>query len=497
MGALPLLLLLLLPVFFSSVKGDTITNDLEAIKANSTVRVPVLPLKKLPNGAIQGRIPIGFADAPDRTGYVYLPSGFRGVNVPVMVIFHGLQGSGRDMISHLTWYAEEYQVALVGVDSESKYRWLPPTFGSDPTPDVFHAKACLEWVLSRPGVSVDRSRITTFGTSMGGYFAFAMATSNPIFTSGITHHSSFHLDEIGENPVPLLVATGSRDSIAPPALVKSKINQLAEIRPWFPTLALNVYRAGHCFPCKSIEMRDVFEWLTGGNTILHVYNNGGPDSWARFAVVNVKGGRNIVAIQVGTTGMGNWAVAENKRGSQWEINLPGPGPYSLNLILGDGRWVYCKNAFPAYEAGRMTMSCEAAGRTGGTAEITAAAAKAKAAVLAAPLAKIKYYAIAKIAKDIEAAAVAASKTAAAAAKIAGKASLKKAVPKTLRAAMKKVALIVNTAKAARMRADRAAKTKQAAKLTVAAALALSVQSQKNAARQASLEARSKKADRVE
>ena len=51
------------------------------------------------DAAPAAQIPIAFSNAQDRNGYVYLPPGFRNSKVPVMVIFHGLKGSGHDMIN--------------------------------------------------------------------------------------------------------------------------------------------------------------------------------------------------------------------------------------------------------------------------------------------------------------------------------------------------------------------------------------------------------------
>ena len=47
----------------------------------------------------------------------------------------------------------------------------------------------------------------------------------------------------------------------------------------------------------------------------------------------------VAALQVQTSGAGAWVSAVTKWGGMWELNMPGPGPYNLQMTLVDGQTV--------------------------------------------------------------------------------------------------------------------------------------------------------------
>ena len=56
------------------------------------------------------------------------------------------------------------------------------------------------------------------------------------------------------------------------------------------------------------------------------------------AVQDVAGVGEVAGVQVESNGMDNWKVAVNRWGAVWELyNIPGPGPYNLNVVLADGQ----------------------------------------------------------------------------------------------------------------------------------------------------------------
>lgn len=212
-----------------------------------------------------GEIGLTYTVDAARSGTFFLPSKFRGRAVPLMMVFHGMAGNGREMVSLLRGWAEKYQFAVVGVDSRNRWRWQVADSIDLPTQDTIHSMACLDYVLNLPGVKIDRRRITTFGVSMGGYIAASLATHYPIFSTGIISHSRFLLNEIGPYNRPLWLSTGTQDPILFPKRGVYLMQSLRKARPRFPAVSFHTYRTGHCWTCRPEELNDLIHWwLNGG-----------------------------------------------------------------------------------------------------------------------------------------------------------------------------------------------------------------------------------------
>ena len=66
---------------------------------------------KLIGGPLAWQIPIAHASDRSRTGAFYLPSKFRKRSVPVLLAFHGIYGSGREMVDVFRVRAAAWRLA--------------------------------------------------------------------------------------------------------------------------------------------------------------------------------------------------------------------------------------------------------------------------------------------------------------------------------------------------------------------------------------------------
>ena len=117
-----------------------------------------------------------------RSGAYFLPSGYNGRPLPLLVAIHGTNlGSGEAMVRFFREAAEREKFIVVAPDSrlapDGKDSWEVGDHAGEITPDLLHVRACVAELLAMPGVRLDPTHVLIAGHSGGGSTAPYVATN--------------------------------------------------------------------------------------------------------------------------------------------------------------------------------------------------------------------------------------------------------------------------------------------------------------------------------
>lgn len=159
-------------------------------------------------------------NASGRHGTYFLPKGFNGTPLPVMVAYHGTGGSGEGMVNAFLGLARSRGFIIVAPDSRQspsgQWTWEVGNRPGEVTPDFTFTQECVGEVLSRPGVMDDPARWIAVGFSGGGSSAPYFATNDSrLGKYGVLHGGAF-AGGLGSNVIPGWFSTGTDDTIREP-----------------------------------------------------------------------------------------------------------------------------------------------------------------------------------------------------------------------------------------------------------------------------------------
>lgn len=163
-----------------------------------------------------------------RSGAFYLPRGYSGKKLPILVAYHG-SGSdygGMTMVKKFRDIAERRGFIIVAPSSRinnGRQSWQPGSYKGEVTPDMTHTLKCLREVLKKRGVNANPNRFMVLGYSGGGWMAPYMGTSVARFTHFASCHSGTILSGLGtkNNKVKGWFSTGVADTKLTPSRVKN------------------------------------------------------------------------------------------------------------------------------------------------------------------------------------------------------------------------------------------------------------------------------------
>ncbi len=156
-----------------------------------------------------------------RSGAYFLPSGYAGRQLPLLVAIHGTNGSGEAMMRFFREAAEREKFMVVAPDSrlapDGKDSWEVGDHAGEITPDFLHARACVAELLAMPGVRLDPTHVLIAGHSGGGSTAPYVATNEEPYTAFAVLHGGVFAGGLGKRTVRGWFSTGQTDGLRGPA----------------------------------------------------------------------------------------------------------------------------------------------------------------------------------------------------------------------------------------------------------------------------------------
>jgi polyhydroxybutyrate depolymerase len=175
-------------------------------------------------------------NAAGRSGAYYLPSGYKGRALPLLVAIHGTGGNGAGSVQLFREAAERDKFFIVAPESrrapDGRDSWEVGDHPGEITPDFQHIQACVDELLAMPEVRIDTTRVLIAGQSGGGSTAPYVATSVEPYTAFAVLHGGVFVGGLGNRRVRGWFSTGASDGMRPPSGVQSAAgaNAAASIR---------------------------------------------------------------------------------------------------------------------------------------------------------------------------------------------------------------------------------------------------------------------------
>jgi poly(3-hydroxybutyrate) depolymerase len=158
-----------------------------------------------------------------RTYYVSGPKDLApGEKCPLVIAFHGSGGDGAMMVDSWANLAQKERFFVAALKSLDRWNWTIPADG----PDLVNKLT--ETLLAK--LPIDSSRLYLFGQSAGAVFALRLGLlESQYFAAVAVHAGSFRSSadfatvQMARRKLPVLIISGDRDPIFPPASVKSTV----------------------------------------------------------------------------------------------------------------------------------------------------------------------------------------------------------------------------------------------------------------------------------
>jgi poly(3-hydroxybutyrate) depolymerase len=195
-----------------------------------------------------------------RSGSYFLPSGYEGHPLPVVVAIHGSGSAGAVMVALLRGAAEERKFIVVAPDSRvapnGMAAWQVPDRPGDSTDDFGHIRRCLDEVRAMPGVRIDPTRTLIVGHSGGGSTAPYVASNDDFYRAFAVLHGGVFAGGLGPRRVRGWFSTGDRDPIRPFPGVEAACDDVRRVG--FDPVELRTFHEGH--EIGADELRELVAW---------------------------------------------------------------------------------------------------------------------------------------------------------------------------------------------------------------------------------------------
>ena len=205
-------------------------------------------------GALQTKNDVG------RSGAYFLPTGYEGHPLPLLVAIHGTGGRGEGMVRFFREAAEREKFIVVAPDSrmppDGQDSWDVGDHPGEITPDYVHVKACVAEVLAMPRVSIDPTRVLIAGHSGGASTAPYVATNEEPYTAFAVLHGGVFASGLGKRKVRGWFSTGLSDAMRGPAGVEQAANRAKSAG--VTQVEYRVYPGGHEIGDR--EITELLEW---------------------------------------------------------------------------------------------------------------------------------------------------------------------------------------------------------------------------------------------
>jgi phospholipase/carboxylesterase len=206
-------------------------------------------------------------DEGGRDGIVYIPNSARHGS-PLMLLFHGFSGNGRDAIETVRPQASQYGVIVAAPDSLGqtwdileKGHFGPGRFG----PDLGFINRVMELVRER----YSPARVAVSGISDGASYALCIGPCNGFTTIAFSPGFAFP-GETDERP-PIFISHGTRDQVL---LFQHAIGIADSFGDRGYPLTFHVFDGGHTVPSEVVDV--AFAWWLGP------LESGANDQWSQL-----------------------------------------------------------------------------------------------------------------------------------------------------------------------------------------------------------------------
>lgn len=195
-----------------------------------------------------------------RKGAYYLPEGYNLEPKPLLVLYHGTDGTGQYMVNEFQDLAEEQGLIIVAADSRmtptGQYSWEVGTEPGEITEDYTHVMNCIYEVDNMENVAFDSTHVLAAGHSGGASSAPYIATNQELFTAfGILHGGVF-TGGLGSNEVAGWLSTGTEDTVRTPEMLEIAYQDL--INAGYTNVVNYTFVGGHLM--LDDEKSDLINW---------------------------------------------------------------------------------------------------------------------------------------------------------------------------------------------------------------------------------------------
>lgn len=198
-----------------------------------------------------------------RAGAYYLPGGYAGATLPMLVAIHGTGGSGSVMVAAFRALADERRFLVVAPDSRrspaGEFTWEVGTRPGEVSEDYRHALACADEVGAMPSVSVDRGRVLIAGFSGGASMAPYLATNDDRFGAFAVLHGGVFPGGLGAHAARGWISTGESDSIR---TAEAQRRHESDLRAAGLDVTARTFPGGHGL--GEAELRGLVDWWLAG-----------------------------------------------------------------------------------------------------------------------------------------------------------------------------------------------------------------------------------------
>jgi len=196
-----------------------------------------------------------------RAGVYFLPPGYEGRAMPLLIVLHGSNRDGLSAIAPFKPHALARGFLLIGPDSFHAEAWEVPNQRGERSADSSHVRDCLEELKAMPQVVVDPARVLVIGHSAGASTAAHLASTYPEMTAFAILHGGTIPGSIGPLRPRGWVSTGTADDIRSPAQVRAVYDGL--VRDGFSNLSYKLFSGDHSL--GEVEIAALVDWWLGGD----------------------------------------------------------------------------------------------------------------------------------------------------------------------------------------------------------------------------------------
>lgn len=209
-----------------------------------------------------GTFDLATQNASGRSGVLFVPAQAAEGPRPLLIVLHGTNGSGAQMLATVSSYATARGLVVLAPDSgrspDGAYNWQVPDAPGETTPDTVHVRACLDEVYAQEGLRIDPEHVLVAGHSGGASSAAYLGTTDPRVRALAVLHGGVFARGLGSSSARAWFSTGKDDPVRPPAVV-SRAAEATKAHVSESTLRL--YPGGHGL--SQAELDDLMAWWLG------------------------------------------------------------------------------------------------------------------------------------------------------------------------------------------------------------------------------------------